>query len=460
MSVHLEGDQVRLEEEHRFVNEPTGHGDELVWDVDRLWEQTLVGLGRAADSARQHRIEPSGIAVDSWGVDFGLVDEAGALVGPVRHYRSATGSAMHAVQTLVPAADLFARNGITPMPINTVYRLPPALADRDAPGLSMLLTADLWTFRLSGVRSAELTMAGTTGLLDITARQWDVDLARRLGIDPAVLPGTARSGTRAGSLLPIVAQRIGALPDLPVMRTAGHDTAAAVAAIPGRGHVAFVSCGTWALAGVQTDRPVLTREALDGGFTNEIGADGEILLMRNLTGLWLLDEAVRRWRRTDPGLVLEPLLAQARALDAFTSVFDVGDPVLPHSRDTDAEIRRLCRMSGQQVPESAPEMVRCILQSLAAAFARTVEDCERLTGSRFDRVHLVGGGARNALLCRLVAHACGRELLAGPAEATSLGNALVQARGCGDASSAQQSRDIVAASYPPTRYPPDVPHGH
>jgi rhamnulokinase len=455
MTAALAGDRVTLHEETRFANQPREYGGALFWDLEELWQQTLTGLRRAAARARDYGEAPAGVAVDSWGVDFALVDGSGAI-GPARHYRSAPPAAAARIQERVGAAELFRRSGVAPMDINTVFRLGDALAELgpDAAGATMLLIPDLWTYRLSGVRGAELTIAGTTGLLDMTTRTWDRDLLGLLGLDPGVLPGLHASGTRAGSLLPGVAADLGVDAEVPVLRGAGHDTAAAVAAIPGSGPVAFISCGTWALAGVETAQPVLSQEALRGGFTNELGAGGRVLFMRNLTGLWLLEQAYRSWRRGDPALSLDALLAQAGDVSGLTSVIDVGAPSLVHSADVQAQIRAMCSGSGQRVPQSAPEMVRCILLSLAVAFRQTLLDCERHTGVPVNEVHLVGGGTRNTLLCQLVADTCALPVVAGPAEATSLGNALIQAWGCGEVESAGHIREIAGHSHRPVTYYP------
>jgi rhamnulokinase len=461
MTVALDGERVSLHEEIRFANLPLERGGELFWDLEELWRQTLAGLQRAAARAWAADAAPSGVAVDSWGVDFALVDGFGAI-GAARHYRSASAAAAARVQERVAAAELFRRSGVAPMDINTVFRLADAVAELGPPdagaGATMLLTPDLWTFRLSGIRGAELTIAGTTGLLDIRTRSWDLDLVKRLGIDASVLPEVRASGTSAGTLRPEVAAQIGSGAAVPVMRSAGHDTAAAVAAIPGTGDIAFISCGTWALAGVETAQPVLSPDAFAGGFTNELGANGRVLFMRNLTGLWLLEQVFSRWRRDDPGLSLESLLAQAGALADLDSVIDVGAPSLVHSLDVPAQIAAMCAETGQRVPRSEPEMVRCILLSLAVAFRETLLDCERLTGTSVSEVHMVGGGTRNTLLCQLVADTCGLPVLAGPAEATSLGNALIQAWGQGEVSCTAHIREIVRNSFAPVTYYPGVSH--
>ena len=456
MSVQLAADVVTLVEEHRFANEPVDPGDGLTWDVGTLWEQTLVGLERAVEHARSRGDVVAGLAIDSWGVDFGLVTADGQLAAPVRHYRSGTAEALERAQRAMSGRDIFGHSGVTPMDINTAFRLGDAVAACTVPPdeLTMLLTPDLWTYWLTGARGAELTIAGTTSLLNVTTRVWDLDIAHALGLDPRVFPALAEPGSIAGPLLPSLADRIGVNQELPVMRTAAHDTASAVAAIPGTGRMAFVSAGTWALVGVETQAPVLTDEAFTAGFPNEIGGAGQILLMRNLTGLWLLEQAVAQWRRHDPSITIAGLLAEAEGLADYVSVVDVGDPGLVHSDHVEDHIRRMCARTEQQVPTTPAQLVRCILLSLAVAFRDTLEHCERLTGESFDEVHMVGGGTRNPLLCQLVADMCGKPVVIGPAEATSLGNALLQAWGRGEVESAQHIRDIVRSSYAPVLYSP------
>lgn len=456
MSIRLEQGRISLDEEFRFANEPRAIDGVLSWDVAALWEQTLVGLRLAAEHARSRGDAVAGLGVDTWGVDFGLVTADGDLAAPVRHYRSATAEALERAQQFISARSLFALSGVTPMDINTACRLGDAITDTGVPAeeLTMLLTPDLWTFWLTGTRGAELTIAGTTSLLDVVGRTWDLDVAGALGIDPRVLPVVAMPGSTAGPLLGRLAQRIGADHEVPVIRTAAHDTAAAVAATPGAGRVAFISAGTWALVGVESPAPVLTDEAFEAGFTNEIGATGQVLLMRNLTGLWLLEQAAAQWRRVDSSITIAGLLAEAGSLDDFTSVVDVGDASLVHSEQVEEHIRRLCSATDQQAPSTPAQLVRCILLSLAVAFRDALGQCERLTGDSFDEVHMVGGGTRNPLLCQLVADTCGKAVVIGPAEATSLGNALIQAWGHGEVESPQHIRDLVRSSYPAILYAP------
>jgi rhamnulokinase len=438
---HLE-----VREVHRFANRPFEGDDGLRWDVEALFEATLTGLGAGIDPYGGL----DGIATSTWGVDYGLVDDDGRLLEPPGHYRSADRAAREQVLRAVPAEELFARTGVLPQPINTVFRLGERLARlRLRDGTTALLMPDLWTFRLAGVHGAERTIAGTTGMLGAHTGDWDDALLARAGIDTRVLPAVVEPGQRAGTLRPELRDRLGLADDVAVLRSAGHDTAAAVAAVPGEGHVAYISCGTWSLAGVEHDVPVLDPAAMRAGFTNELGVGGRARFQRNLTGLWLLEEALRQW-----GTTTAEAVAAAEREGPVASRIDVGDPEFIATGDVLARIADACRRDGQAVPETLGQFTRCILESLAAAYGETIAACVELTGRPVDVVHMVGGGSRNALLCRLTAEACERVVLAGPAEATSLGNLLVQAMATGEIDSLDALRDVVRRSAGVVRYEP------
>ena len=378
----------------------------------------------------------------------------GRLLEPPGHYRSADRAARERVLQAVPAADIFARTGVLPQPITTVFRLGETIRRLQPPeGTTALLMPDLWTFRLAGVRGAERTIAGTTAMLDARTGDWDGALLEQAGIDTRVLPAVVEPGQRAGTLLPELAARLGVAGDVPILRAAGHDTASAVAAMPGEGHVAYISCGTWSLAGVEHDERVLDRGAMQAGFTNELGVAGRVRFQRNLTGLWLLEEALREWRGLAP--LTADALAAAEREGPVTSQIDVGDPEFIAAGDILARIAQACRRAGQAVPATPGEFTRCILQSLAVAYGETIARCVELTGRPVEVVHMVGGGSRSELLCRLTAEACERPVLAGPAEATSIGNLLVQAIAAGELGSLDELRDVVRRSERVARYEPE-----
>jgi rhamnulokinase len=450
----LEGGHLEVREVHRFANRPVEAEHGLRWDVEGLFEATLAGL--AAGCAEAGRLD--GIATSTWGVDYGMVDADGRLLEPPGHYRSPDPAARERVLRAVPAEELFARTGVLPQPINTVFRLGDTLSRLRPPaGTTALLMPDLWTFRLAGERGAERTIAGTTGMLDAHTGDWDDALLERAGIDARVLPAVVEPGGRAGTLRPELCDRLGVPDDVAVLRSAGHDTASAVAAVPGDGLVAYISSGTWSLAGVEHDERVLDPAAMEAGFTNELGVGGRVRFQRNLTGLWLLEEALRQWR--SPVTTAEALAAAERE-GPVASRIDVGDPEFIAPGDVLARIAAACRRSDQAVPETLGEFTRCILQSLAAAYGETLARCAELTGRPVGVVHMVGGGSRNGLLCRLTAEACEREVLAGPAEATSLGNLLVQAMATGEIDSLDELRDVVRRSAEVVRYEPGASRVH
>lgn len=441
----LDGSRLQMRELHRFANRPRETAGGLRWDAERLFAETLAGLSRAG-------APPAGVAACTWGVDYGIVDPAGRLVGDPEHYRDTDPAARARVEAVVPPAALYARTGVLPQAINTVFRLGGTLDRlRPPPGSTALLMPDLWTFRLCGARGAERTIAGTTGLLG-AGGDWDVDLAAAAGIDPAVLPSLAEPGTRAGTLRGDLATRLG-WGEVPVLRVAGHDTASAVAALPDAD--GFVSCGTWALAGVEHDRPVLDDRARELGFTNEPGFGGRTCLMRNLTGLWLLEQAVREWRAAGLALTVPELLTAAEAEGPVAAHVDVAAPELVAPGDLVGRVAAACRDAGLPAPETPAQYARCVLQSLAAAYRDAIDHASELTGRAVEVVHLVGGGARSRLLCRLTAQACGRPVLAGPAEATAVGNVLVQAVATGELASLEELRTVVARSFAVTRYEPE-----
>jgi rhamnulokinase len=427
MSGHVGPRTLELREVHRFPNDPVALPDGLHWDLLRIQFEVMAGL-RAAGRETGRLL---GVAVDSWGVDYGLLDRAGSLIGAPFHYRDArTEPAIPAVHAVVPFERLYARTGTQFQPFNTVYQLTAeGGTSRFEAARTMLMVPDLIGYWLTGVMAAEETNGSTTGLFDIERRAWATDLLDELGLPRAILRPTSRPGELVGALRPEVAADAG-LSKPPVLAHVGsHDTASAVVGVPAEDErFAYIACGTWGLVGVELERPILTDASRAANFTNELGVDGRIRYLRNVMGLWLLQESLRTWEHAGEPSDLTGLLAAAAELPAGGPQVDVDDPVFMPPGDMPARIAKACRQAGQTPPSGRPALVRCIVDSLAAAFARTVEDAERLSGRDVRVVHLVGGGSRNTLLCQLTADACGRPVVAGPVEATALGNVLVQAR--------------------------------
>lgn len=456
---HVDTDGVRMEHVARFPNGPVTlheHDREaLHWDVVELYRQVTDGL-RQAFAAHPEIVS---IGIDSWAVDYGLLRD-GRLLGLPSHYRDERhGGGVDRVHRRMDAAELYARSGLQHLPFNTVFQF---AAD---PSLQLaqraLLIPDLLGYWLTGVEAAERTNASTTGALNATTRGWDPALRAAAGLPAGLLPTLRDPGDRLGPLLPAVADLVGGT--APVTLVGSHDTASAVVAVPAtEPDFAYISSGTWSLVGVELDAPVLSDAARDANCTNEGGVDGRVRFLKNVSGLWLLSESVRTWERGGASLDLEALLASAAAVTAPVPVFDPADESFTAPGDMPARIAAWCGAHGLSAPASRAEFVRSILESLATAYADTLTTISAITGKDVRQVHIVGGGSQNRLLCQLTADRTGLPVLAGPVEATALGNILVQARaarlGGLRGASLEALRAMVACTVEPVRYTPRADH--
>ncbi|OKK04145.1 rhamnulokinase [Streptomyces sp. CB02400] len=438
-------DSLELTEAHRFPNRPVRVPEGLRWDVLGLYAGVLDGL-KAAGAV-------DSVGIDSWAVDYGLLDADGALLGNPVHYRdSRTDGIAEKVWATVPAEELYAATGLQYAPFNTLYQLTAARESAQlARARRLLLIPDLLTYWLTGEQGTELTNASTTQLIDPRTRDWAHGVAERLGIDLSLFAPLRQPGDAAGVLRPEVLEEAGLAGPVPVTAVGSHDTASAVAAIPADGErFAYICTGTWSLAGLELDAPVLTEESRAANFTNELGLDGTVRYLRNIMGLWLLQECVRAWGQPDLGA----LLLDAAKVPALRSVVDAGDAAFLAPGRMPERIAEACRDSGQPVPATPAEITRCILDSLALAHRKAVEDAQRLAGQSADVVYIVGGGTRNALLCQLTADACGLPVVSGPTEAAALGNVLVQARAHGLVGDLAGMRRLLTRTQLLTRYEP------
>ena len=362
-------------------------------------------------------------------MDYGLIDAGGTLIGNPHHYRDdRTTAVIDRVHAAVPAEKLYGSNGLQFLPFNTLYQFAadPRIHD---PGVQALLIPDLLGYWLTGEQVTEDTNASTTGLLDARTGQWSTELIDTLGLPAGLLPRVVSPGTVVGDLTPAVSAQIGLDRPVTLSTVGSHDTASAIVGVPAENpNFAYISCGTWGLVGVELDAPVLTEESRTANFTNERGVDGTIRYLRNVMGLWLLSESLRTWELQGHTISLTGLLAMAADVPAGGSTFDPDAPQFLPPGDMPGRIADACRATGQRPPATRPETVRCILDSLAITFAARIADAQRLSGRRIDVIHIVGGGSQNELLCQLVADAAGLPVVAGPVEATALGNLLVQAR--------------------------------
>lgn len=444
--------ELGLEEVHRFPNGPVDSDGTLTWDVRRLYSEVLVGLGKAAAGG-----PVDAVGIDSWAIDYGLLDASGELTGPVVSYRDGrTAGVRERMAGTVAPEEMYAVTGLQQLPFTTVYQLVSAPALLPGAG-TMLLVPDLLAYWLTGEAGAERTNASTTGLYDARRRDWARDLAERAGVPPRILPPLRDPGTVVGTLTADAARATGLPVDTPVVAVGSHDTASAVVAVPfaDRARAAYVSSGTWSLVGVELDAPVLTDAAREADFTNEGGVDGTVRFLRNASGLWVLSEAMRTWGLGN--VELPELLDAAAAAPALRSVVDLADEAFLPPGDMESRIAAACEATGQPVPRSRAEVVRCVLDSLALGYRREVRQAAALSGTQVDVVHVVGGGARNTLLCRLTAAACGVPVLAGPVEAAALGNVLVQARALGaDLPDLAAMRALVRDTHDLTRHEPEA----
>ncbi|WIY07554.1 rhamnulokinase family protein [Amycolatopsis mongoliensis] len=426
-----------VEEVRRFPNGGVRAGPVLYWDVLGLYREALAGIREAG--------AVSGVGIDSWAVDYGLLDERGALLGNPVHYRDPRTDGVPAqVAAKVSDRELYDVTGLQQLPFNTLYQLV-SEGDRLDAARTMLLIPDLLNYWLTGSIGAERTNASTTQLYDVRARTWASSLAAQVGIPPRLLPPLRDAGTVVGTA--------SELSGVPVVAVGSHDTASAVVAVPAEPgtNFAYISSGTWSLAGLELPEPELGDAALAANFTNEGGVDGTIRFLRNVMGLWVLSETLRTWSTSD----LPGLLRAAAASPGLAAVVDIDAPEFLPPGDMPARLAAACTATGQRLPSERGAVVRCILDSLALAYRRTLRSAASITGRTIDVVHIVGGGARNELLCRLTADACGVPVLAGPVEAAALGNVLVQARALGeDLPDLAAMRALVRETQEVRRYEP------
>ncbi len=438
--------RLTLEELHRFPNTPVRTPTGLYWDTFRLFHEIQQGLAAAG---RERKLALDGIGIDTWGVDFGILGRDGALVANPMHYRDSRNDGMlERTFAVVPREEIFRHTGLQFMQLNSLYQLyamklagSPAL---DAAG-TLLFMPDLFNYWLTGAKKSELTIASTSQFYNPVEKRWATELFDALGLPAAMLPEIVQPGEFLGKLLPHLAEASG-LGAAPVYATACHDTASAVAAVPAEGEDwCYISSGTWSLMGVELEQPVINEGSLALNFTNEIGAASRIRFLKNIAGMWLLQECRRTWAAEGVEYSYEDLTAMAAEAKPFGAV--ISPDVFLHPGNMPARIADYCRSKGQAAPEGVGAMCRTILESLALRYRQVLESLESLLDRRMGVIHIVGGGSRNHVLNQLVADATGRLVVAGPSEATAAGNVLVQAIGAGLLSGLGQARCVVRESF-------------
>ncbi|WP_159621722.1 rhamnulokinase [Ruania rhizosphaerae] len=448
-------DGVVLREVARFPNAATADdGGTLRWHLTALFEEVLEGLRAAGEAGPL-----DGIGIDTWAVDYGLLDADGQLLAePVAYRDPRTEAVIDDVHTRVPPSDLYAVSGMQHLPFNTVYQL---AAEQRGPlwgrAEQALLLPDLLAYWLTGARVSEYTNASSTALLDQRTGQWSGELMDRLAIPAGLFPPVVHPGEQIGVLSEEIQRRTGLGP-VPVYAVGSHDTASAVASVPAEtSDFAYISSGTWSLVGVELEEPVLTEASREANFTNERGVDGTVRYLRNVMGLWVLSESQRVWDERGQGIPIGPLLQAAAEEAPRRTIIDVDHPDFLPPGDMPARLAEHAAATGQPVPETPAQVARCVIDSLAVAYRKAIEDAQRLSGQRVPVIHVVGGGSKNELLCQATADATGLPVIAGPEEGTALGNVLVQARAAGVlAGDLTALRAVGARGLELRRYEPDA----
>lgn len=451
----LEDKKLTLQEVHRFSNDPVMVNGNLYWDILRLFHEIKQGV---LNCVRLGHRDIHSIAVDTWGVDFGLLDGKGNLLGNPYHYRDKrTGGMMEKLQELISKEELYNTTGIEFMWFNTILQLYSMKRENSTllnEAKTLLLTPDLLNYFLSGVKTSEYSIASTTQLLDAYAKCWSDKIIDKLDIPRGIFTDIIPSGTIIGELTEELSKELG-IQNLKVIAVAGHDTQSAIAAVPTEDEdFAYISCGTWSLMGFESNQPIINEKSMNLSVTNEGGVGGKITVLKNIMGLWLIQECKRHWDNEGQGCTFAELDEKVIHAKPFISFVDPDDISFIAPGNMPERIREYCRKTGQPVPETKGEVVRCITQSLALKYRMTLEKLEDLLGRKLPVIHMVGGGIKDKLLCRFTAEATGRSVIAGPIEASSIGNILVQAMALGKVKDLKEIRSIVKTSFPIVTYTP------
>jgi rhamnulokinase len=454
-----DGKTVRLEELHRFPNGGVGIADSLRWNTLGLWSEIQTGLALAAKKFGKDIVS---VGVDTWGVDFALLSKSGELLGLPYHYRDArTRGILPRAFAKVPREEIFGATGLQFMEINTLFQL--LALQKNSPEIlaaaeTLLMMPDFMNFCLSGARVSEFTIATTSQCVNPKKRAWATDLLQKFGLPARIFPEIVPPGTRVGTLRRALGERTG-LGAVNVVAPAAHDTGSAVAAVPakytGKPNWAYLSSGTWSLLGVEVPDALVQPRVLQLDLTNEGGIDGTYRLLKNIMGLWLIQQCRRSFAEKGKDYSYEQLAQMATEAPPLRSLVNPNDSLFLNPADMPAAIQQFCRDTGQPVPETEAEFARCVFESLALTYAAVLDGLQELTGTKIEVLHVVGGGSRNKVLNMFTANACGRPVVAGPVEATVLGNVLVQARSNGELRSLADIRAIVRDSSEVVTYEPD-----
>lgn len=452
----LDSERISLEEVHRFPNTPVEVSGHLHWDVPGLFQQLKKALKLAVEKGHGDIVS---VGVDTWGVDFGLVRKSDGSLSPPYTYRdSRTNGMMEKVFARIPRDEIYSRTGIQLMQINSIFQLYSVIEERGScldDFESLLFMPDIFNFFLTGTQVSEYTIASTSQLLNAGSRKFDEAIFSTLGIPAWLMRPIVMPGTVIGKLRPDIAAEVG-LKDVDVIAVGSHDTASAVAAIPASGTGwAYLSSGTWSLIGVESDKPIINDKSLVNNFTNEGGVGGKITFLQNITGMWFLQEVLRRWESTGRHYTYEELIAAASEAQEFKCVFDPADDVFLNPPDMYQAIVSFCKRTRQNCPQTMGELVRSIFESLSFKYKSALGRLAAVTGRKIGKLHVVGGGSQNEMLNRFTADAAGIPVVAGPVEATVVGNVLTQAMAVGRIGSLEIARKIVGNSFQLKEYLPE-----
>lgn len=450
----FDGNKITAKEIHRFSNDPVIVNGTMYWDVLRLFHEIKQGLIKAKAYG-----SVDSIGVDTWGVDFGLLDEKGYLLENPVHYRdSRTEGMVEKGFTLIPRERFYELTGNQFMEINTAFQLlalkeqRPELLDRVD---CLLLMPDLFNYFLSGVKKSERSIVSTTQMSDPLTPGWVMEVAEKFGIPEKILTEVVPTGTLLGPIRKEIQEELG-IGDMDVVAVAGHDTQCALTAVPSKeDDFIFVSCGTWSLFGTELEKPVLTKQSEELNITNETGTDGKTSFLKNIIGLWLIQESRRQWIREGKEYSFSELEKLAEAAEPFQSFIDPDAPEFNPAGNVPKRIREYCERTGQKVPQTEGEIVRCINESLALKYRYALEEIKACTGKDYHAIHMVGGGIQSKLLCRFTAYASGIPVIAGPVEATVFGNIAIQLMSKGVIKDLKEAREVIANSEAPTVYEPE-----
>lgn len=456
MMSHFDGKQIKLEEIHRFPNEPVWMNGRFYWDFLRLLHELKEGLKKIAHLG----VEVAGIGLDTWGVDYGLLDKDGQLLSNPVHYRDGRGDGMlEEIEKNISFQEIYQKTGIQYMSFNTLYQLYHDIKYRPhivAQAESLLFMPDLFCFALTGKKYNEYTEASTSQMLNAFSKEWDMDLLERAELPAHLLQPLIHPGEVWGTLSKEIQEEVG-LPTIPVIAVGSHDTASAVAGTPlTSSSSAYLSCGTWSLLGMELDDPMISELSYEHNFTNEGGVEGKIRFLKNITGLWIIQQLKRGWANTNPEIGYAQISQLAKEVTNTEFIIDPNDEVFVAPFDMAAAIQNYCKTHGQEVPKTIGEIARAAYNGIVDQYKEAVLALEEITGQSIDRLHMVGGGIQDQFLCQLTANAIGKTVVTGPIEASVLGNVMMQLKGLGYVQTLEEARQIIMNSFEMKEYKPQA----